>query len=71
MRDRDAGPALADHVEVGVQLRVAGLDRVDVGAGELVAGDLAALEQPGGLLGGEPQGVDHQPPTAGTRKAPS
>ena len=59
VRDRDAVPALAGDVQVGVQLRVAGLDRLEVGAGELVAGDLAALEQPGGLLGGEPQGVDH------------
>jgi len=59
--DGDTVPPLPGDVEVGVQLRIARLDRLEVGDGELVAGDLAALEQPGRLLRGEPQGVDHSP----------
>ena len=46
-------PLLAHDVEVGVQLGVARLDRLAVGADELVAGDLAALEQAGRVLGRE------------------
>ena len=58
-RDRDAVSGLADDVQVGVELGVALADRLDVGTGELVAGDLAGLEEPGGLFRGETKGVDH------------
>src|SRR6185312_3934634 len=59
-RDRNAVGGLADDVEVGVQLGVALADRLDVGAGELVAGDLSGGEKPRGVFRGETKGVDHR-----------
>jgi hypothetical protein len=54
-------------VEVGVQLGIARFDGVDVRAGQLVAGDLAALEEPGRVLRGQSQGVDHSQVPLGRR----
>src|SRR4029450_855275 len=62
---------LADDVEVGVQFPVALVDRVEVGLGELLAGDLVAPEEAYGLFRGEAKRVDHSHVSRGRRWPPS
>src|SRR5439155_4068301 len=63
-RDRHAVALVPlEHLKLGVQLAVPLADRVEVGAPELLRGELAPLEQPERLLGGEAQRVDHAAPS--------
>ena len=71
VRDRNAVARFPDDVEVGVQLAVALLDRVEVSTRQLLARGLLALEETGGVLRGQAQRVDHSHVPGGRRGPPS
>src|SRR5579862_5825671 len=59
-------------MEEAVELLVSLVDGGAIGGEQLGAGDLACLEQPLCLLGGEAERVDHDEPPGGTlKKSPS